>query len=70
MRMLRLIKDLFQAYMQPQKYIRRIGVRCKGKVTLYGNPMKMFGSEPWLITLGIMYILPQGYALLPMMVAH
>ncbi|PQJ76064.1 capsule biosynthesis protein CapG [Polaribacter gangjinensis] len=33
-------------------YARWIGVNMGEKIQIYGNPSKMFGSEPWLITLG------------------
>lgn len=33
-------------------YARWIGVNMGKDVHIYGNPGKMFGSEPWLITLG------------------
>lgn len=34
------------------KYARHIGVNIKGKLYIYGNPLHMFGTEPWCITLG------------------
>lgn len=34
------------------KYARHIGVNIKGKLYIYGNPLHMFGAEPWCITLG------------------
>lgn len=34
------------------KYARHIGVNIKGKLHIYGNPLHMFGTEPWCITLG------------------
>lgn len=33
-------------------YAKWIGVNMGASVHIYGNPGKMFGSEPWLITLG------------------
>ena len=33
-------------------YARWIGVKMGHSVRIYGNPTKMFGSEPWLVTLG------------------
>ncbi len=33
-------------------YAKWIGVNMGEKIHIYGNPSKMFGSEPWLITLG------------------
>lgn len=34
------------------KYARHIGVNIKGRLHIYGNPLRMFGTEPWCITLG------------------
>ena len=31
---------------------KKVGVNLKGKVLFYGAKVGMFGSEPWLITLG------------------
>ncbi|PQJ21096.1 DapH/DapD/GlmU-related protein [Tenacibaculum sp. SG-28] len=53
-------------------YTKWIGVNVKGKLFIYGNPSKMFGSEPWLITLGdnvhittdVMFITHDGGTLL------
>lgn len=36
----------------PTLYAKKVGVNIKGNVYLYGAQMGMFGSEPWLITLG------------------
>jgi acetyltransferase-like isoleucine patch superfamily enzyme len=33
-------------------YAKWLGVNMGSDVHIYGNPSKMFGSEPWLITLG------------------
>lgn len=52
MKKIKLIFRILQAYLNPQKYLKHSGVNCRGKVTVYGNPYKMFGSEPWLVTLG------------------
>lgn len=35
-----------------KKYLKAIGVNAKEKVHLYGGIHGMFGSEPWLITIG------------------
>ncbi|MDO5665378.1 MAG: acyltransferase [Bacteroidia bacterium] len=29
-----------------------VGVNTTGRVCIYGNPLHMFGSEPWCVTLG------------------
>lgn len=36
----------------PEKYARKIGVKAIGKFRVYGSSYSMFGTEPWLITLG------------------
>ncbi len=36
----------------PVRYARSLGVRMMGNVKFYGAKPGMFGSEPWLITLG------------------
>lgn len=36
----------------PTLFAKKIGVNLNGKVYLYGQNVGMFGSEPWLITLG------------------
>lgn len=40
------------ARLKPVAYARRIGVRMKGRVTIYGSSYSMFSSEPYLVTLG------------------
>ena len=35
-----------------QKYLKFVGVNTNGNVYIYGGQPGMFGSEPWLITLG------------------
>lgn len=35
-----------------EKFARYIGVNMGQNVHIYGNPISMFGSEPWCITLG------------------
>ncbi len=40
------------AVLYPEKYVRKIGVNCKGEFRVYGNPYGHFGTEPWIITLG------------------
>ena len=42
----------------PIGYARKIGVNMKGRVYLYGSPV--WGSEPWLITLGDNVHITQG----------
>ena len=36
----------------PVLYAKHIGVKIKGKVTIYGSSYGMFSSEPYLVTLG------------------
>ena len=40
------------AMLNHEGYAKWIGVNMGKNVHIYGNPTKMFGSEPWLITLG------------------
>jgi acetyltransferase-like isoleucine patch superfamily enzyme len=42
----------FLIFKNPTLYAKKIGVNIKGSVYLYGAKLGMFGSEPWLITLG------------------
>ncbi|MDF2538632.1 MAG: hypothetical protein K0S76_1653 [Herbinix sp.] len=46
------IAERIYARIDPEKYIRHIGVNCRGKVSIYGNPYGHFGTEPWIITIG------------------
>ncbi len=50
----KLYKLYLMAYakLNPIKYAQKIGVHMGKDVHLYGNPYKMFGTEPWAITLG------------------
>jgi acetyltransferase-like isoleucine patch superfamily enzyme len=36
----------------PVSYAKKIGVKMKGDVTIYGSSYKMFSTEPYLVTLG------------------
>lgn len=36
----------------PEEYAKSIGVIMKGRVHFHTSPIGMFGSEPWMITLG------------------
>lgn len=40
------------ASINPVAYAKWIGVRCKGRVTIYGSSYSMFSTEPFLVTLG------------------
>lgn len=40
------------AKLDPLGYARKIGVRMGENVRFYGMPANMFGTEPWLITIG------------------
>lgn len=44
--------NFVEARLRPVSYARRIGVNIKGAVTIYGSSYKMFGAEPYLVTLG------------------
>lgn len=39
-------------FRNPSLYAKKIGVNVKGDLHIYGAKSGMFGSEPWLITLG------------------
>jgi len=47
-----MIQDRLAGYRDPEAFARSLGVRLNGKVTFYGMNRGMFGSEPWLISLG------------------
>ena len=42
---------MLYANMYPEKYAIKIGVNS-GEMRIYGSSYRMFGTEPWLITLG------------------
>ena len=46
------IQDRLSGARDPEAFARSLGVRLNGKVTFYGIDRGMFGSEPWLISLG------------------
>lgn len=46
------IIGLFYALLDHVGYAKWIGVNMGDYVYIYGNPRTMFGTEPWLITLG------------------
>jgi acetyltransferase-like isoleucine patch superfamily enzyme len=48
----RLVKDKMAARRDPEAFARSIGVRLEGRVRFYGINRAMFGSEPWLVSLG------------------
>lgn len=52
LRILIYIRDQFRAKLNPLGYARSIGVRLGSNVTFYGMHPGMFGTEPWLITIG------------------
>lgn len=45
-------KDYIAARHDPVAFAKSLGVNVKGRVTFYGVSRAMFGSEPWMITLG------------------
>lgn len=54
-RLLHLFANVFRkiyAVVDHVGYAKWIGVNMKGKVYIYGNPYKMFSTEPWCVTLG------------------
>jgi acetyltransferase-like isoleucine patch superfamily enzyme len=40
------------AGLSPESYARIIGVNCGEGVRIYGSSLHMFGTEPWLVSLG------------------
>jgi carbonic anhydrase/acetyltransferase-like protein (isoleucine patch superfamily) len=44
--------NMCYAKLYPVEYAKSIGVRMKGKVTIYGSSYLTFSSEPYLVTLG------------------
>lgn len=55
MKLKRIIKKLYGnvlSVLNKTKYVRWIGLNFGEDLRIYGNPTKMFGSEPWCITLG------------------
>ncbi len=57
--MLKQITNLIKGYKlkmwaqkHPVEYAKKVGVIIKGKVHFHTTPIGMFGSEPWMITLG------------------
>lgn len=47
-----MIRDRWVGARDPEAFARSIGVNLTGRVRFYGISRWMFGSEPWLITLG------------------
>ena len=54
-----LIKSIFNFFYyrylirtNPSKFAKKVGVRLKGRLFLYGVQPGMFGSEPFMIELG------------------
>ena len=51
----RIIKKTFAhclARINKRWYIKWIGLKFGSNIHIYGNPVHMFGTEPWCITLG------------------
>ncbi|MGJ1285265.1 acyltransferase [Sphingobacterium spiritivorum] len=51
-RIFNFIYHRYLIYSNTKKYIEKIGVDVKGEIFVYGMKPGMFGSEPWMITLG------------------
>lgn len=49
---MRFVRNEVHAKLDPTGYARSIGVTLGTGVRFYGMPSGMFGTEPWLITLG------------------
>ncbi|PYC75998.1 capsule biosynthesis protein CapG [Micromonospora arborensis] len=50
--MARALRDRRAAARDPEGFARSIGVTLRGRVRFYGIDRAMFGSEPWLVSLG------------------
>jgi len=48
----RSLSDRWLAGRNPVAFARSLGVRISGRVTFYGIDRGMFGSEPWMISMG------------------
>lgn len=51
----RIIDFFYNRYLimtNPSAFAKKMGVNVKGKLCIYGATPGMFGSEPWMITLG------------------
>lgn len=46
------LSDRVRAARDPESFARHIGVHLTGRVLFYGISRGMFGSEPWLISIG------------------
>lgn len=44
--------NMLKARINSVGYAKKIGVKIKGRIHIYGNSYEMFSTEPWLITLG------------------
>jgi acetyltransferase-like isoleucine patch superfamily enzyme len=44
--------DLFLLRTNPQKFAKKVGVKVKGQIHIYGGSRGMFGSEPFMIEIG------------------
>jgi len=44
--------ELMLSFWNKEKYAKHIGVKMGYDVHIYGNPIGMFSTEPWCITLG------------------
>lgn len=54
-RLVKIVKfpiNYLYARLAPVRYAKKLGVRMKGSVTIYGTSYFMFSAEPYLVTLG------------------
>lgn len=56
----RFVVHTAHAYLDPVGYAKSVGVRMGDNVVIYGMASRMFGSEPWMITLGSNVYLTAG----------
>ncbi|WP_433392419.1 DapH/DapD/GlmU-related protein [Micromonospora sp. KLBMP9576] len=50
--MIRRVQDHLAGSRDPEAFVRSLGVHLNGRVKFYAVNRAMFGSEPWLITIG------------------
>ncbi|MCG5470398.1 DapH/DapD/GlmU-related protein [Micromonospora zamorensis] len=50
--MIRRVQDHLAGSRDPEAFARSLGVKLNGRVKFYAVNRAMFGSEPWLITMG------------------
>jgi acetyltransferase-like isoleucine patch superfamily enzyme len=52
LKLARLLWGVVYGKLSPVAYARNLGVRIQGRLTIYGSSYGMFGSQPYLVTIG------------------